>query len=135
MRFVSKRDWWISVLMLGISIVLITITFVSQFKIIYKTFFLLLGMLILWIYNSTFYILSEDFLILRCGPLKVKIPYENIDYIQFTKDLISSIALSTDKLKIKTKDKWFNIVYISPLNKEEFVKKLSKKCDELKILN
>ncbi len=67
MKFVSKRDWWISVLMLVI---------------------------------ATYYVLSEDFLILRCGPLKVKIPYKNIDSIKATKNMISSIALSTDKFKL-----------------------------------
>lgn len=135
MKFISKRDWWISVLMLGISISFIVMTFVNEFSIINRVIFLNFGILVLWIYNATFYVLSEDFLILRCGPLKVKIPYENIDSIKCTRNLISSIALSVDKLKIKISGKGLGVVYISPLNKEEFVKQLSKKCVRLKILN
>lgn len=135
MKFVSKRDWWISMLMLGISISFIGMTFINEFKIIIRVIFLLFGILVLWIYNATYYVLSEDFLILRCGPLKVKISYKNIDSIKATKNMISSIALSTDKLKLKIKGKGLGVVYISPLNKEEFVKELSKKCVGLKILN
>lgn len=135
MKFISKRDWWISVLMLGISISLIGMTFINEFKIIYRVIYLVFGLLILWIYYGTFYVLSEDYLILRCGPLKVKIAYENIESIKDKKSFLSSIALSTDKFELRTKDKGVSMVYISPLNKEEFVKELSKKCTDLKILN
>ncbi len=134
MKFISKRDWWISVLMLAIFIYFIGMSLLNEFSIIIRVVFLFSGILVLWIYNATFYVLSKDYLLLRCGPLKVKIHYKDIESIKATKNLISSIALSTDKLKIKIKGKRFGVVYISPLNKEEFINELSKKCDELKIL-
>ncbi len=135
MKFVSKRDWWISVVMLGISVAFIGMTLISELMIIIRIIYLLFGLLVLWIYNGTYYVLTKDFLILRSVPLKVKISYTDIDSIKTTKNLISSIALSTDKIKIKVKGKRLGIIYISPLKKEKFINELSKKCPELKILN
>ena len=71
MKFISKRDWWISVLMLAISIYFIGMSLLNEFSIIIRFVFLFFGILVLWIYNATFYVLSKDYLLLRCGPLKV----------------------------------------------------------------
>lgn len=135
MKFISKRDWWISALMLGCSIFLIGMMFINEIMIIYRAIFLLVGLLMLWIYYGTFYVLTESSLVLKCGPLKVEIPYGNIESIKATKSMLSSIALSTDKFKLKVRGKGLSIVYISPLDKEKFVKELSRKCVDLKILN
>lgn len=135
MKFASKRDWWISVLMLASSILFIGMIFDKEIMITIRGIFLIFGVLDLWIYNATFYVLSEDVLILRCGPLKVKVPYENINSIRYTKNLISSMALSADRLEIKVRGKGLGIIYISPINKYEFVEQLRRKCPELRILN
>jgi len=80
----------------------------------------------IWFY--TYYLLSEKALIIRCGIiLYYTIPYENIISVEEKGTLISSPAMSLDRIRINYKKKNRNKkVYISPKYKTEFINELNK---------
>jgi hypothetical protein len=62
---------------------------------------LLIGpVLILWIMATTYYVVSSAELLIRCGPVRVRIPIDQIANIQKTRNPLSSPALSLDRLAI-----------------------------------
>ena len=74
----------------------------------------------LWLLLSTHYTLGHGQLVVRSGPFKWRIPVAEITSITPTSNLLSSPALSLDRLRID-----YGVgksVMISPRNKEKFVK-------------
>jgi Bacterial PH domain len=61
---------------------------------------LIVPVLLLWIFTTTYYVVSDTELLVRCGPLRIRIPLSQISGIQKTRNPLSSPALSLDRLAI-----------------------------------
>ena len=55
---------------------------------------------ILWMVATTYYVVSDVELLVRCGPVRIRIPMDQISNIQRTRNPLSSPALSLDRLAI-----------------------------------
>ena len=94
-------------------------------------FTLLLIISMVW---PVYYVLENDRLIIRFGWFRSKINYEIISGIKPSSNLLSSPALSVDKIRINYKGK-VGFVLISPNNKEEFMKDLASRTKHLEYKN
>jgi len=126
-RFKSKIDLWIR-------IVLIVVIIGEAFAIgmaaseaddpLVTTGILLLGMavtaLIVWLMVGTYYIVDRDTLKIVAGPFRRKVPIGQITSVEVTRSLLSSPALSLDRLLIRyCKNRR---IMISPADKVGFLK-------------
>lgn len=86
-----------------------------------------------WIYFGTYYEFREEYLYCRSGPFLEKIPYDCIKSVRLCENLLSSMALSSKRIEIRQHDKGFvtGTTYISPVNREEFLEELKRKCGSL----
>jgi hypothetical protein len=130
LKFKSKIDWWahFSFAILPATTILMIIFFIiGEAKIILAVtsgFCLLLNIFILPIWVSTYYILGEQELIVKCGFSKQKIAYNSIKSVKETKNPLASSALSLDRIEI-TFGK-VGMVLISPQNKQGFLQQLEQ---------
>ena len=73
----------------------------------------------LWVFYGTYYMLSQDRLIVRSGPFRWKVPLEEIISMQPSRDPIASPATSLDRIEIRY-GQGEKILLVSPARKEEF---------------
>lgn len=122
MYFPSKKDIWLFPFYWGSIIV----CFIPLF--IQRDYWALLltipfAILLIWIWFTTGYTVNDEQLIINGGPFKVKIPIQDIRKISQTKNLLSSLALSIDRLEISYGSD-FSMALISPKDKHEFISSL-----------
>ena len=88
---------------------------------------------IMWIYFGTYYELREDYLFCKSGPFFEKIAYKNIKSLKISKNILSSMALSTKRIEIRQHGKGYitGTTLISPENREEFLQELMSRCENL----
>jgi len=117
----SKVDWWLG-------IVLVYPIFRSVASIIEGEWIGYIGIVlcllfVVFISKSTRYIISENHLIVKCMFIvNDKIEISKIRKIEKTNSILSSPALSLDRIAIKFNK--FDEVYISPKEKQAFVDEL-----------
>lgn len=75
------------------------------------------------------YVLYKDHLLVSCGYFgKIRIKYSDIRNVKETKNPLSSAALSLDRIQIDyTVNRSYQMVLISPVRKQEFLKLLDEK--------
>lgn len=79
----------------------------------------------IWMLMSTCYTVTATQLLIKCGPLRVQVPISEISRITPTSNMLSSPALSLDRLLIEySRGK---SVMISPKNKEAFLHEIEAK--------
>jgi len=128
-RFESKKDRWIVFVLWGAVIVILFTSFKLLTDSGVTTNLLLQPVNLLTIYiclsvlYQTYYIINGEYLILRSGPIVKRIRIDDITAIKETKDMLSSPALSIDRLKIIYKQSKVGIM-VSPLEKELFLREL-----------
>lgn len=85
---------------------------------------------LLSLYFFTYYELREDCLYCRSGPFVEKIPYKKIRSVKLSRNLLSSMALSSKRIEIRQYGKGYltGTTLISPKNREQFLKDLQKRC-------
>ncbi|MGM7700609.1 PH domain-containing protein [Pseudalkalibacillus sp. Hm43] len=90
---------------------------------------------LLWLMFSTSYTLLDNHLLVISGPIRSKIPYEEITRIAPTSQIIVGyrILTSKDAIDISYKSGWMGSVKISPKQKERFVGELFKRCPNAKV--
>ncbi len=124
--FESKIDLWFYLL---ISLLILVSIFVlhkairqpSLVNLVVSLITAVLGVgLPLWLLASTKYILSDNELIVKSGPVNRLIPLESIVSVKETHNPISSPALSLDRLEIKYGNN--QRILISPKDKQGFRK-------------
>lgn len=137
MYFPSKRDWWMTAIIWAcIGLLIIPPIFFPDFGVWMTPEFLdkqwikiavlsSLGLFLFWIWLKTGYTIEQNSLTIRSGPLKIKINIAEIEQIRETKNPFTAPALSADKLEIQYAN--YQTVWISPKEKEEFVRQLLKK--------
>lgn len=122
-RYKSKVDWWFYLAVAGSAIFLAV---VIPPKIVAETMSII-GAIVLavaiagfpaWLMISTHYDVAEDELRIRSGPFRWTIKLSDIQSVTPTKSLISSTALSMNRLEICYEEN--RKVLVSPLDKEGF---------------
>ncbi len=92
-------------------------------------FCVLLPLFILWGCLTTYYLFSDNHLIIRYGPFKKRIPLDTITSVKKTSNPLSSPALSLKRLEISYNT--YDMVLISPKDREKFISILKEKCKDL----
>lgn len=130
MYYPSERDAWLGILLWG---VMSSGLFLYVIERDTALLFLSIPMLLLagWIWFFTGYTLTEDQLIVRCGPLRRRVALEDIQFIRESRKFMASAALSMDRLEIHAGLRY--PVIISPRDKKEFVEQLQSRNPKIKI--
>lgn len=134
-KYYSKKDWWLRIVIWACIIALMVslLDAIMNGHITAILLFTILEGFFIWTWFGTYYVLKEDHLFIRSGPVKEKFYYNNINKIKQTKSVLSSTALSVDRIEIIYKGSLG--AYISPKDSEEFINKLKEKCPKLNISN
>ena len=126
MRFESKIDWWIPVLLFGGLIAGSLAWAIDAERPWSDGAGLCFGWaLSVWIMLQTYYEFHGEYLLIRCGPFWRKLLIRDIDSVKPTRNPLASMALSLDRIAIKTRSG--SRVMISPSDKARFLKELAKK--------
>jgi Bacterial PH domain len=133
LRFTSKRDVWLGFILfgsIGYGTFLSISALISEESSIGESFFaLLLNLVIIlficWLWLSTYYVLDEKDLVIRCGPINKRIPYREITSAHKTWNPLSSPALSLKRINIKYQ---FGMALISPKDRDSFLRMLKERC-------
>lgn len=135
MKIPSKIDVWIGfIIWIGVLITLLSMLLMPANL---RLLGLLIGtpviVFLLWIYFGTWYELRDEYLYCRSGPFFQRILYKNIKSLKLTRNPLSSMALSLDRIEIREEGKGyvFGTTYISPKNRETFLKELAGRCMNL----
>ncbi len=86
---------------------------------------------LIWIWFGTGYKIEDDVLNVQCGPFKRKLNIKEIRKVSKVKSIITSPALSIDRLEIYY-DK-YNLIRISPKNESEFIDLLLNENPEIQL--
>ncbi|HYK74828.1 MAG TPA: PH domain-containing protein [Pseudoneobacillus sp.] len=141
MKFTSKKDWWLTAIVWGALLFAVVSGFygiienISSVGILFVLFPLsvLLPFFIMWMWLTTYYILDDHNLVIKYGPFKNTIPLNSIKSVKKTMNPISSPALSLKRLEIAYGQ--YDFVLISPKDRDEFMRILTKKCPHVKIMS
>ncbi|MCC9296738.1 PH domain-containing protein [Clostridium sp. WLY-B-L2] len=133
MKFNSKIGWWFHITVVLFTIITLWLFYLYIInKIGSLAFILFISLLILFIlprYFLTYYVFEDSYLYIRSGLiLNIKINYGDIISFKESNNIISSPALSMDRLEIKYyKNSFCDSILISPDKKQEFIDVLSKR--------
>jgi len=131
LRFDSKRDLWLVVVLWGVVLGLVYASLnvagsptPIAFKVVFIGLCLVSATFIPWILYGTFYVLTGDELLIRCGPFRHRVLVGAIQEITPSRNPLSSPACSLDRLHIKYQGSR-NGVLISPVDQRLFLKELA----------
>lgn len=90
---------------------------------------------LLWIYFGTWYELRDNYLYSQSGPFRERIAYDKIKTLKLTSNMLSSMALSRQRIEIRQHGKGYftGTTMISPINREDFLSELQKRCANLEM--
>ncbi|GED71135.1 hypothetical protein BRE01_48370 [Brevibacillus reuszeri] len=134
MRFVTRRDLWLSItiwacvllaIFSGLSPLLISGADAVGGTVVFIISFGVAGLL-LWIWLGTVYYVTESTLVIHNGPFKKIIPLESITSVKSVRSVVASAATSAQRLEILYNK--YDIIYISPLDEEAFLAEVQKRC-------
>lgn len=135
MRVKSKIDFWLKIIIFGlVLIMLVSMMIVPQNE---KIIGYLVGVpmicFMLWIYFGTYYEFRDEYLYCRSGPFFERIIYDEIKSVKLSQNMLSSMALSTKRIEIRQHGKGHitGTTFISPMNREEFMKELIRRCNNI----
>jgi hypothetical protein len=97
-------------------------------------FLIVIGFL-LWTNFSVTYIFEQDYLFIKGGPFRYRIPYKNIIKISPTTAIFTGhrILSSRDAIEIFNNTTFMGSIKISPKDKSGFITELKKQCPSLQI--
>lgn len=135
MRKKSKIDLWVSLLLWATAVIIFTtlILIPAEEKVIGYFIGIPALIIILWMYFGSYFELKEDYLYCRIGPFYEKIQYEKIKSLKLSRNFLSSMALSRERIEIHQHGKGYfaGTTFISPVDREEFYKALADRCKSL----
>ncbi len=135
MRYQVKKDLWIIFLMYSPLLLAIGMIIALQGDSLFLVLVVMgpVGALTLWICYGSYYELRDEELYIRFGPFHQKIKYHKIKSFRETRNFLSSAAMSLDRIEIREHDKSFAMgtTYVSPLDKDEFMRALKSNCNNL----
>ena len=141
MKFPSKKDWWLTVIVWGAMIFAFGsgILSISQRSLatsdMKTTAIGTIGIpiFVIWLWLSTYYVIEEKHLVIKYGPFRKTVPLHSITSVRKTTNPLSSPALSLKRLEIQYGQ--YNTVQISPIDRDEFLRILAEKCPQIVIKN
>ena len=139
MFFISKKDTFYSVAIWGTVILglaaLVDASFSLSFLSVSYWIVLILVLIVIvwliWIWFSTGYLVENNSLIIGAGPLKQTIDIQEIKKITREKSILTSGALSIDRLQIQYGK--YKYIGISPKKEDEFIELLRSKNPQIQI--
>lgn len=149
MTFKSKRDRsFINLIIIAVIIIAIATLWPVVFELYFTEspdlvavwimviLFVVMTGFILWISFDIEYTFKEDYLLVRGGLFRSKIPYEDITKANPTSQILVGyrILSSKDALEIHYKKAFMGSVIISPENQKEFLKVLKEKVPQIHIV-
>ena len=127
LTFKSKIDKWLLILMsLAILLPGIFLLFSQESSLTKWVIIAILSAslaLVIWVYLTTIYTIDGSILKVRSGPFVWKLEVNQIQKINSTRSILSSPALSFDRIFIECSD---SSLIISPQNKQIFIEELQK---------
>ena len=127
----SKIDWWLGLVL--VYPIFRSVMSISEGEWIGYMGIVICFLIIVFISKSTRYIIAENQLIVKClFVVNDKIEISKIRKIEKTNSLLSSPALSLDRIAIKFNK--YDEVYISPKDKQAFVEDLLKINSEIEVI-
>jgi PH (Pleckstrin Homology) domain-containing protein len=131
MRFESKRDLWIVLLLRGVPVIVLAALGYAWYQSHHDLSGPVAGAVILliaelfvfeWLMRSTYYVIEGDTLVIRSGFIRWRVPIREITSVTPTRNAVSSPALSLDRLRIAYgSSKW---ILVSPEEHERFLSAL-----------
>jgi len=123
--FKSKKDTWLALLIWAIILLPIYLLFQDEELALTALIALSLSSLLcLWVWYGTYYTIENKELKYQTGPFYGSLDIMSIKRINKTKSMMSSAALSLDRICIQNEE--YNEVLISPERQEEFIRILKK---------
>ncbi len=137
MKFTSRKDILFTLLVFGVIMLLVGLTFLQlhQGKEWHWTNLLVLAviLLLLWIYFDTSYVVTKEYLFYKSGPIRGKINIADIREVEANKTLYVGIKPALARKGLIIKYNQYDEIYISPNNNESFIKKLLELNGEIKV--
>lgn len=137
--FKSKRDTWIVALIWAgalISVFGALTQFTSAASLLTRAAMLVFlgsaAAFMLWVLYGTDYTLTNENLLIRCGPFRYRVALPTIDSVSPSRSPLSSPACSLDRLLIKWNDGRKRIL-VSPSGKTDFLRALDSLCPQLRL--
>ena len=139
-RFASKRDFWLVIVLWGAALGLVYAIIdvaASPTPVAFRVMFLLVcigrrAALIPWILYGTSYALTEEALLIRCGPFRHRVLVSTILEVAPSRRPVSSPACSLDRLHIKYEGSRLGVL-ISPSDKQSFLQELASLDPQLSL--
>jgi hypothetical protein len=132
-RYHSRRDASIGVLVLSVSAVCAASTGVAA---AYGRVEVLLASsaasaavigILLWMWAGTYYVLTEECLLIQSGPFSLAFPLESILSVRRIRSLHPAPALSQDRLALRFRAEGsVRMVHISPFDESGFLEELHR---------
>ncbi|HSW57713.1 MAG TPA: PH domain-containing protein, partial [Dehalococcoidales bacterium] len=136
MRYTSGKSWVFGILVWAVIGILTaaTLYFVQQSTWWYLLLTAAGVALLLWIWLGTYYEFRQDYLLAKMGPFFERIPYSRITSARKFKGVASSMALSSDMIELRHGKNYITgTTFISPLDRDNFLRELQSRCPDLKI--
>lgn len=136
MRFRSKVDWWLGVLLVAlpaiglVTAIMLQLSGDSGAAIVGWLSLAGIGLLYVLVVWPVEYTLEADELVVRFGVMRSRIPYRSISGVSPTRGVLASPALSMDRLAIDTGGKLAPM--ISPADRDGFLAGLATRAPHLR---
>ncbi len=128
-RFPSKVDAWLPlsfVAVVALQVYVISVAVVTEARtvdILIPVAILLITIVFIGaLLRFTYYDVDRDFLTVRAGPVRWRVPLDSITAVEPTRSLVSSPALSLDRLRIRYGKR--RQLLVSPRDKDGFLRAL-----------
>lgn len=129
--FESKRDAWIVVLIWA-GALMSAYAALDQIDSPVSVLFAAAAAFMLWVLYGIRYTLTDERLLVRCGPFRFRVPLAEIGSVTPSRNPLSSPAASLDRLLIKWDDERRRIL-VSPSDKAGFLRELERRCPQLRL--
>jgi hypothetical protein len=143
MTYRARKDLWITgvivtaTLLMSIAGMVLYVVAVFEnemFMLIPAGMLLASSAAILWAFASTTYAIEPPHLLIRSGPLRFRLPLEDLEELRFIEAWNApgwSLGWSQDKVGIRCRGRLF-WYWISPEEREAFLRELRRHCPDLK---
>ena len=131
MKYKSAKSIGFGILLWGVIAILLVSVFImpNEYQLFASVACLIVIGFLLWIWYGTYYEFKEARLAIRFGPFFENIPYEKIFSIRPLRSLASSMALSSEMIELRHGKNYISgTTYISPVNRNDFISELQKRC-------
>lgn len=139
MKFRSRRDTWVNLLMYGTVALLIIPLFplwnenVSAGSVGISIFCIAVAAFLLWVLYGTFYIIDNKHIRYYSGPVRGKVEIEKVHTIVKGKNLYAGLRPATALKGLIVKYGKYDEIYFSPDTNESFITELLRRKPGIKI--